>query len=40
MNRLGEVELVSPWADPRQQQGKAPGQAKQPWVKKTKKSKY
>lgn len=38
MNRLGEVELVSPWADPSGRK-KPPGQ-KGAWVKKSKKPKY
>lgn len=38
MNRLGEVELVSPWANP--ERGGQPGQQKKPWVKKAKKPTY
>jgi hypothetical protein len=38
MNRLGEVELVSPWADPKRKT--PPGQTPKAWVKKTKKAKY
>lgn len=33
MNRLGQVELVSPWAEPNKKA--APG-AKKPWVKRNK----